>query len=144
MKEFWKEKTLQEMTDKEWESLCDGCGKCCLIKLRDDKTDKICFTDIACRQLNTNTCQCKDYTNRFKIVPECIDLRKHFDETITIMPETCAYRLLYEGKELYDWHYLISGDCESVHRENISAKDRVTNDTGQGRLELLHHIIDWA
>ena len=132
------------MTNKEWESLCDGCGKCCLIKLRDDTTNEICFTDIACRQLNTTTCQCKDYTNRFKIVPECIDLKKHFDKTIDIMPETCAYRLLHEGKDLYDWHYLISGDRESVHKANISVKDRVINDTGQDRLELIHHIIDWA
>jgi uncharacterized cysteine cluster protein YcgN (CxxCxxCC family) len=133
---FWKEKSLHEMNDEEWESICDGCGKCCLIKLSDDDTNRMCYTDVACR--------CSNYPNRHDFVPECLEIRDNFDYLMgnNIMPVTCAYRLLNEGKELYDWHYLISGDRNSVHEANVSVKDKVKNETGDEI--LITHIIDWT
>ena len=143
MTEFWKEKSLHEMTDDEWEAICDGCGKCCLIKLSDDDTKRLCYTDVACRLLNTDTCRCSNYPNRHDFVPECLEIRDNFDYLMdnNIMPVTCGYRLLHEGKDLYDWHWLISGDRNSVHEAGISVKGKVKNETGN---EIyIEHIIDW-
>lgn len=106
---FWQSKTLDEMSDAEWESLCDGCGQCCLHKLMDEDTDEIYFTNVACRQLNIKTCQCRNYERRFEFEPDCIKLTRENLPTFEWLPMTCAYRLLAEGKDLPAWHPLLTG-----------------------------------
>lgn len=114
-KDFWKEKNLSELTRPEWESLCDGCAKCCLHRLEDEDTHKIWFTNVHCRLLDTENCLCTDYENRSVRVPDCVTLTPAKLEDPYWLPPTCAYRLLAEGKDLPDWHPLITGDSESVH-----------------------------
>jgi uncharacterized cysteine cluster protein YcgN (CxxCxxCC family) len=122
---FWRRKTLREMTDAEWESLCDGCGRCCLSKLEEEDTGKIHFTDIGCRLLDGQTCRCRDYPNRTAKVDDCVRLTPEAVETITWLPPSCAYRLIAEGKDLYWWHPLVSGDPETVHAAGVSIRGRL-------------------
>jgi uncharacterized cysteine cluster protein YcgN (CxxCxxCC family) len=119
---FWQQKTLDEMTDAEWESLCDGCGQCCLHKLMDEDTDEIYFTNVACRQLNIKTCQCRNYERRFEYEPDCIKLTRENLPTFEWLPPTCAYRLLAEGKPLPAWHPLLTGSKAAMHGERISVR----------------------
>ncbi|AMG66014.2 MULTISPECIES: YcgN family cysteine cluster protein [Providencia] len=119
---FWQVKTLDEMTDDEWESLCDGCGQCCLHKLMDEDTDEIYFTNVACNQLNIKTCQCKHYEDRFSYEADCIKLNRYNLETFEWLPHTCAYRLLLEGKTLPAWHPLKTGSKAAMHSERISVR----------------------
>lgn len=120
---FWENIKLQDMTASEWEALCDGCGKCCLNKLEDEDTQEVVFTRIACRLLDDSTCRCAQYDIRKQFVPECVVLTpKNIGEIAYWMPTSCAYRLLQEGKELEDWHPLISGTPESVHDAGISVR----------------------
>ncbi len=117
------------MTAGEWESLCDGCGKCCLNKLEFEDTGEIAFTNVACKLLDLHSCRCSDYRNRRKFVPDCVKLSPRNIEKIQWMPSSCAYRLLSEGKSLFDWHPLISGDPESVHKAGISMRGRAVPET---------------
>ena len=120
---FWERVPLKNLAPKEWEALCDGCGKCCLNKLEDEETGEVVFTRVACRLLDDETCRCAHYEVRKQIVPECVVLTpKNIGEIAYFMPATCAYRLLHEGKPLYDWHPLISGDPESVHEAGQSVR----------------------
>ncbi len=120
--EFWK-RPLTSLTPREWEALCDGCGKCCLNKLEDADTGEVFFTRIACRLLDDETCRCGQYEERKRFVPECVVLTpKSIAKVAYWMPSTCAYRLLHEGKPLFDWHPLISGRAESVHEAGQSVK----------------------
>lgn len=120
---FWERIKLRSLSPQEWEALCDGCGKCCLNKLEDADTGEVVFTRVACRLLDDETCRCAHYDNRKVIVPECVVLSpSNIAEIAYWMPATCAYRLLWEGKPLYDWHPLVSGDPDSVHRAGISVK----------------------
>lgn len=119
---FWQIKTLFEMTDDEWESLCDGCGQCCLNKLIDADTDEIYFTNVACNQLNIKTCQCRNYDKRFVLEPDCIKLTRDNLGTFEWLPYTCAYRLLGEGKPLPSWHPLITGSKSAMHAARISVR----------------------
>lgn len=122
---FWERFPLKSLTREEWEALCDGCGKCCLNKLEDADTGEVWFTRIACRLLDDETCRCAQYEIRKQFVPECVVLTpKTIAEVAYWMPATCAYRLLNEGKPLYDWHPLISGDADSVHRAGQSVRGR--------------------
>jgi uncharacterized protein len=141
---FWRTKTLAEMSRAEWESLCDGCGKCCLIKLQDQDSDRVDYTDVACRLLDTGTCRCRDYSNRHRRVPDCVRLgADRLDEVIGWMPSTCAYRLVAEGRDLPDWHPLVSGDPDSVHRAGVSVRGRVVREPGLSDDDLVAHIVDW-
>jgi uncharacterized cysteine cluster protein YcgN (CxxCxxCC family) len=123
---FWKTKSLAEMSRSEWESLCDGCGKCCLAKLEDEDTGQIHWTSVACRLFDEKSCRCGDYKNRQKKVDDCVRLTPRNVGTIKWLPGTCAYRLLAEGKDLQSWHHLVSGSHETVHEAGISMRGRVT------------------
>jgi uncharacterized cysteine cluster protein YcgN (CxxCxxCC family) len=126
--EFWKHKSLGEMTTAEWESLCDGCALCCLHKLEDEDTGEIFFTDIACKLLDTSTCRCTDYRARAKKVKSCLVLKPDEPDVFAWLPGTCAYRLLADGKELPEWHPLLTGDPNSVHDAGISAMGKVKSE----------------
>ncbi len=138
---FWKTTALADMSAKEWDSLCDGCGKCCLLKLEDADTGEIEFTDVACKLLDCGTCRCTDYRRRKKVVPTCVVLTPGNVDAISWMPSTCAYRLVADGRDLAWWHPLVSGDPESVHRAGVSARGRVVTE-GQAR-DLDAHIVTW-
>jgi uncharacterized cysteine cluster protein YcgN (CxxCxxCC family) len=138
---FWKRKRLQDMSAQEWESLCDGCGRCCLHKLRDDESGELSFTNIACRLLDLNTCRCRHYETRHVYVPDCITLTPATVDEIDWLPPSCAYRRLAEGRDLAWWHPLVSGDPKTVHDAGISVSGRAVDERRAGPLE--HYIVDW-
>ena len=137
---FWKNKTLRQMSPSEWEALCDGCGKCCLVKLIDDLTDDLHYTTVACKLLDCESCRCGDYENRKSLVEDCVILSPRLIEELQWMPTTCAYRLIYEGKDLYWWHPLISGSPNTVHEAGISVRGRVISEREVKDSELPKYI----
>jgi len=140
---FWKSKSLAKMSPDEWESLCDGCGRCCLNKLEDWDTGEIIWTNIACTLLDGRSCRCKDYENRFDIVPDCLQLTPKLVAELSWLPPTCAYRLLDEGEELPWWHPLISGDPATVERAGISIKDRTIPEDGMSTDDYEDYLVKW-
>jgi len=124
-KPFWQTKRLEEMTQQEWESLCDGCGCCCMHKLEDEGSGDIYATTIGCSLLDNQTCQCSDYKNRKQKMPDCVQLTYDVVSSVRWLPRHCAYRLVYEGKDLEWWHYLKSGSRESVHEAGISMRGEI-------------------
>lgn len=142
MDRFWEYKSLGEMTRAEWESLCDGCGKCCLVKLQDDDTGDIVYTNVACNQLDAQTCRCKNYDKRFSLEPECINLASLDHEALFMMPPSCAYRRLAEGRSLPDWHHLISGDRELILTAGYSVKGKVIFGDFS-IMELEYYVVEW-
>ena len=122
----WTRKRLEDLTPQEWETLCDGCGKCCLSKLEDEDTGEIHWTTVACRLFDAKLCRCHDYANRLDKVPDCVRLTPQVVRTISWLPQTCAYRLVAEGRDLYWWHHLVSGSRQTVHEAGISMRGRVT------------------
>lgn len=140
---FWRTKTLAEMNEAEWESLCDGCGRCCLNKLEDADTGEIFFTDVACRLFDAGACRCTDYPNRHVRVADCIPLTAENAGELTWLPPTCGYRLLAEGRDLYWWHPLVSGDPRSVHEAGISVHGRVLSEADVPESELENYIVKW-
>lgn len=138
---FWRTKRLNEMTTTEWEALCDGCGRCCLHKLRDEATDELAFTNISCHLLDLESCRCGDYANRVQKVPDCTTLTPALLGEIDWLPPSCAYRLLTDGQDLPEWHPLITGDPSSTCREGASVTGRSISETEAGPLE--HHIVRW-
>ena len=140
---FWETKSLTEMTPAEWESLCDGCARCCLIKLEDPDDGSFAHTDVACHLLDHGSCRCGDYANRSKVVPDCIQLSPDNVGALGFMPPTCAYRRLAEGRGLPWWHPLLSGDPESVHWAGISVRGRAVSESGVEDADLEDHIVDW-
>jgi hypothetical protein len=138
---FWRVKPLTALTRDEWESLCDGCGKCCLHKLEDADTGDIHYTNVACRLLNPGTCRCDKYSTRKRFVPDCVSLTPEAAGSLSWLPSTCAYRLLAEGKALAWWHPLVSGDPNTVHQAGISVRGRCVPESRAGMLE--DHIVKW-
>jgi uncharacterized cysteine cluster protein YcgN (CxxCxxCC family) len=141
---FWKRKSLSEMTDSEWESLCDGCGRCCLVKLEEEDTGRIYYTDVGCRLLDGASCGCRDYPNRSAQVDDCVRLTAATVGTLKWLPPTCGYRLLSQGRDLYWWHPLVSGDPATVHDAGISVRKRVSaaeQDVDDDDLE--ERIVHW-
>ncbi len=122
---FWEKKPLSDMTLKEWESICDGCGICCLEKLEYEDTGEVEYTSVSCRYLETHHCRCEVYNDRFSSAPDCLTITPENVILLTWLPDTCAYRILSEGKKLMWWHPLVSGDPETVHQAGISVRGRV-------------------
>ena len=137
---FWETKTLAELDRAQWEALCDGCGKCCLHKLEDDETGELYPTNVACKLLDRRSAQCKDYKNRRTYVPDCVRLTNDNVATTDWLPSTCAYRLRANGEKLPDWHYLVCGDREAVHRAGESTRGWTVSEDDAGELEF--HLVD--
>jgi uncharacterized protein len=141
---FWTLKSLEELTAPEWESLCDRCGRCCLVKLEDEDTGTIHFTDVACTLFDSGACQCADYTNRQDKVSDCIRLTPEQVRTLTWLPPTCGYRLVRDGQPLMWWHPLVSGSYETVHDAGISVRGRISAFEHDIPVEdLLDHLVKW-
>jgi uncharacterized protein len=137
---FWTSVPLDKMDRAQWESLCDGCGKCCIHKLEDDTTGELFPTNVACRLLNRHTARCSDYSHRHAFVPDCVRLTPAKLATIDWLPNTCAYRLIDEGKPLPGWHHLITGDSESVHKAGMSVRGWTISERDAGDLEF--HMVE--
>ncbi len=137
---FWERVPLRAMTREQWESLCDGCGKCCIHKLEDEDTGELLPTNVACRLLNRTTGLCSDYRNRRAHVPECVRLTPQKLETLDWLPSSCAYLRVHRGQGLPEWHHLVSGDREAVHRAGASVRGWTISEDDAGPLE--NHIIE--
>ena len=138
---FWETKSLEQMTTEEWESLCDGCGRCCLHKLRDEDDGSLHYTNVACRLLDIHTCRCTDYAGRHRKVQDCITLTAPMLETIDWLPPTCAYKRLSDGLPLPEWHPPLTGNPDSVREAGISASDRCISERKAGNLE--DYVVEW-
>lgn len=138
---FWKTKTLEEMTRGEWESLCDGCARCCLVKLEDEDTGDVYLTRLACRMLTVRTCRCSDYENRFAKMHDCIEITPEKTRTLSWLPATCGYRIVAEGRDLPWWHPLISGTPETVHLAGISVRSLAMNEKRVKEENYARYII---
>ncbi len=141
--EFWTHKTLEEMDREEWEALCDGCGRCCLLKIEDEDSGKLFYTNVICEYHDNEHCRCTQYKDRSLLVPDCIKVTPEVARTEKWLPDTCAYRLLAEGKPLFDWHPLISGDRTSVLTAGISVHDKVVPEQYVHPDELPDHLAHW-
>lgn len=129
------------MSDGEWESLCDGCGRCCLLKLEDEDTGEVHYTRAACKLLDIGSCRCTDYANRHAKVDDCVHLSPGNIGDLSWMPSTCAYRLLWEGRDLYWWHPLVSGSPQTVHEAGISVRSRAVSEEGIAEQDLPNYIM---
>ena len=134
---FWKRKSLAEMSAGEWESLCDGCGLCCMHKVEEEDTGELFYTNLACRLLDTESCRCTDYAHRAQLVSDCLRLSPASTDAFEWLPATCAYRLLSRGRDLPDWHPLLTGDPESVHAAGISVRGKVVSENGTSEWTML-------
>jgi uncharacterized cysteine cluster protein YcgN (CxxCxxCC family) len=140
---YWRNKALDDLSREEWEALCDGCGKCCLIKLEDEDTREIHYTNISCRLFDPDTCQCGNYALRRQLVKGCVQLSPEtIDADKEWMPATCAYRLIAEGKDLFDWHPLISGRAESVAEAGQSVGKRIVPEFEVDEDDYEDHVIE--
>ena len=141
---FWRTKTLDAMSDAEWESLCDGCGRCCLVKLEDEDTGRVHYTDVGCRLLDGESCRCRSYPDRKAHVPDCLRLTPETVRETGWLPRTCGYRLVKEGRDLHAWHPLVSGRADSVHEAGISVRGRVAGpEEDFTPRELMNRLVDW-
>jgi len=141
---FWRTTALDAMSREQWESLCDGCGRCCLVKLEDEDSGRILATDVGCRLFDAGACRCRDYENRSSTVPDCVTLTPNAVRSLRWLPPTCAYRLVAEGRDLLWWHPLVSGDPETVVAAGVSVKGRVF--AGEDEIaedDLPERIVNW-
>ncbi|MBU2533914.1 MAG: YcgN family cysteine cluster protein [Alphaproteobacteria bacterium] len=137
---YWQSKRLDQMTHAEWEQLCDGCGRCCMLKLEDEDTGDIYLTRLSCKLLDIGRCSCTDYANRHQRVPDCLSLNPKMVGELGWLPDTCAYRLVHEGRDLAWWHPLVSGRPETVHEAGVSVRDWAMPETA-ARAEELHKYL---
>ena len=137
---FWDDKPLEALDRAEWEMLCDGCGKCCVHKLEDEETGELFPTNVACKLLDRHSGRCSNYRHRRAFVPECVRLTPKLAATLDWLPETCAYKLRAEGKQLPEWHHLVSGDPEAVHKAGMSVRGWTVSEVEAGELE--DHILE--
>ncbi len=145
MKEpFWKTKKLDEMNKQEWESLCDGCAKCCLLKLEDEVTSEVHYTSVVCRYLDEKACRCSHYLERNDLVPQCVWLEPNDISRFDWLPASCAYRVIAEGRELSWWHPLVSGDHETVHQAGVSIRSKVISELYVHPDSYEEHIVHWV
>jgi uncharacterized cysteine cluster protein YcgN (CxxCxxCC family) len=144
LKPFWQRVPLQEMSKDQWESLCDGCGLCCLIKLQEEGSEDVAYTELSCQYLDLDTCRCKDYENRAKLVAECALLSVENVDAFHWLPESCAYRRIALGQDLPLWHYLISGDKNLVHSEGHSAMGYAKSHESVAEEDYEDHILFWV
>lgn len=140
---FW-EKPLEQLDRAEWEALCDGCGRCCLKKLVDSRTEQLHYTRVVCRYLDQNKCRCQAYSTRQMLVPDCLVLDSQNLPTLNWIPDTCAYRLRHEGKPLPDWHPLIAGSRDEMQRQHITVTGKVISEEFVHERGLEEHIIRWV
>jgi len=140
---YWNTKNMAEMSAQEWENLCDGCGKCCCIRLEDEDTGAIYITDVSCKLLDGSTCRCTDYAKRKDTVPDCVTLTPDNLPSLKWMPQTCAYRLVSEGKDLPDYHHLISGSRQTIHDRGMSVMNAVTSEVNVTEDEQARRIVIW-
>jgi len=138
---FWETHSLEEMTQAQWEALCDGCGRCCLHSFEDEDTGEVIATPVACKLLDTHSCRCARYRERRRFVPDCTQLTAEGARSWTWLPESCAYRRLAEGRGLADWHPLVSGDPESVHSAGISVRGRVVSEEDPDASQRIHQLF---
>lgn len=139
---YWETKRLDEMSQQEWEALCDGCGRCCVHKLEDEEDGRIHLTDVACRLLDCDTCQCSNYSERHRFVPDCTRLTPERVPEFRWLPASCAYRRLHEGRGLAWWHPLVSGDPETVHEAGISVRGQVVSERQIDLADLEDRFIE--
>ena len=139
---FWKRKSLSQLSKSEWESLCDGCALCCMHKVEDEDTGEVFYTDLACRLLDIETCRCTDYANRARKVADCLTLSLDDAETFQWLPASCAYRRLADGKDLPQWHPLVTGDPNSVHEAGISVRGRAVSERDTSEWSVLQKLGD--
>ncbi len=140
---FWEDTPLEALDAEQWEALCDGCGRCCLLKIEDEDSGRLFYTDVVCEYLDSDRCRCTRYLDRCLLVPDCIKVTPEVARTQRWLPNTCAYRLVAEGKPLPDWHPLVSGDPASVHRADISVRDKVISESYVHPDELPEHLAHW-
>ena len=141
---FWETKRLHEMSDEEWEALCDGCARCCMIKLEDEETEEVHYTALVCDLLDQQACRCSRYPERHALVPDCVVLTPQRATDFHWLPQTCAYRTLAEGRPLADWHPLVSGDAESVHAAGISVRGKVVAASDVHESEHEFMVVQWV
>lgn len=140
---FWQ-KPLSSLNSREWEALCDGCGQCCQVKLEDEDSRELAITDMVCQYLDTQHCRCTVYPRRFEAVPDCTGVTEQIAREARWLPETCAYRRRAAGQPLPDWHPLLTGDPQSVHRADISVAGRVVSEAEVDDADWEEHIIHWV
>lgn len=136
-------RTLSGLNAAEWELLCDGCGRCCLVKLQDADSGEIYYTNVACRLLDIDSCRCREYDRRFSRVRNCLALTPDSLPDMKWMPRSCAYRRIVEGRPLAWWHPLVSGDPNTVHEAGVSVRGKAVSESAVSAERLEDHIIDW-
>ena len=144
MENFWKEKSLGEMTTEEWESLCDGCGRCCMIKLEDEETNEVHYTNLVCELLDVQSCRCTNYSLRHELVEDCIRFSEGDLKDLNWLPRSCAYRTIYEGRELAWWHPLVSGSKETVFEAGVAVRGKVQSEKAVDKDLQEEMVIRWV
>lgn len=143
MQPFWQSKSLAQLSPEEWDQLCDRCGKCCLLKLEDEQTGEVHYTDVACRYLNLDNCFCGVYKERLEKVDACVNLSPQDLKAIDWLPDTCAYKLRYYEQPLPAWHHLVSGSMQTIHQQKMSVAKRVVSEDNVGP-DIEERIIHWV